>query len=355
MSCKTRRDEYTFSASPNGRELNGYIKDKGQILAKDFSEPEDEQHLIHRQNRLRDRPQSTPIRVTSAATPPTTESVPNPAPPSVAPALPVAPPPPRLLNRLKGDGLRTILEEKLLFVEVLECNHAEVLDTLKYHELEPFTRPRGHYIPSWVREFYFAYGELVPRNKKKASEFRPVKSVMVRGKEVECHNKYIDVVLGRLLYSVLPYHGLPIVPSLDDLKGWLAPLISGITPMWLGAGASIEKSDMNIASRVPWDPASDIEVTLFSSTNIRCIEAEFPREEVDRRRASPTDTSLEVDVDSLPAEASSSTPASEPSDSGRSRGLPLASMRVAKLERVTGQGTTGTMGRGALDRPYKWP
>uniref|UniRef100_M1DRF9 Uncharacterized protein n=1 Tax=Solanum tuberosum TaxID=4113 RepID=M1DRF9_SOLTU len=87
-----------------------HIARKGSAIEPDFSEPEDEQPLIHRQNRLRDRPQSTPIRVTSAATPPTTESMPNLAPPSVAPSLPVAPPPPRLLNRLKDDGLRTILE-----------------------------------------------------------------------------------------------------------------------------------------------------------------------------------------------------------------------------------------------------
>ncbi|KAG5585246.1 hypothetical protein H5410_045680 [Solanum commersonii] len=61
-------------------------------IKPDYFELEDEKPFIHRQNSLWDRLQSTPIRVTSAATPPTTESVPNLAPPSVAPALPVVPP-----------------------------------------------------------------------------------------------------------------------------------------------------------------------------------------------------------------------------------------------------------------------
>uniref|UniRef100_M1DRP2 Putative plant transposon protein domain-containing protein n=1 Tax=Solanum tuberosum TaxID=4113 RepID=M1DRP2_SOLTU len=201
-----------------------HIAKKEAAIDPDFSEPEDEQPLINRRDALWARSQSTTTSTPSAATPPTTETVPAQA-PSVTPTLPIAPPP-RLLNRLK-----------------------DVLDTLRYHEFEQFTQPRCPYLPSRVREFYITYEELVPKNKKKASEFRPVKSVMVRGKEVECHSEHVIVVLGRTLHSTLPYEGLPIVPSLDDLNGWLAPLIFNTTPRWIDVEAPIEKWDMDITSR----------------------------------------------------------------------------------------------------------
>uniref|UniRef100_M1DNH5 Putative plant transposon protein domain-containing protein n=1 Tax=Solanum tuberosum TaxID=4113 RepID=M1DNH5_SOLTU len=173
---------------------------------------------------------------------------------------------------------------------------------------------------------------------------------MVRGKEVECHSEHINAILGRPLHSVLPYEGLPIVQSLDDLKGWLFPMISDTTPRWMDAGAPIEKrrqidlgllTSQEMAMRakqrltslsfpvlitelcrhagVPRDPANDIEVTTSSSTDIRRIEAKFTREKVDKRRAAPADTSPEVNIESLPVEAPSPTLASKPSETTEDR------------------------------------
>uniref|UniRef100_M1DVM5 Putative plant transposon protein domain-containing protein n=1 Tax=Solanum tuberosum TaxID=4113 RepID=M1DVM5_SOLTU len=158
-------------------------------------------------------------------------------------------PPLRLLNRLKAKGLRTILEEKQLSRDGVVDRHPVVWDTLRYNRFEIFIRPCGPYILAWVWEFYSAYGDLVPQRKKKAIAFRPVESVMVRGWQVRCNNDDINFVLDRAINFVHKYHSLTTTETLDDLKGWLAPLIFDTTPRWIEVGAPIEKKDINVAAR----------------------------------------------------------------------------------------------------------
>uniref|UniRef100_M1DFL3 Putative plant transposon protein domain-containing protein n=1 Tax=Solanum tuberosum TaxID=4113 RepID=M1DFL3_SOLTU len=362
QSALRRVDRWTRQTSLNGRKLDAYIWPKVLKFFLRFQTSQTHTNLVfsifllsisilvvdwcsklgflcclalqsyfNRHLRLRASSQSTSTRVPLAITPPEVDSMLAQAPP-VTTALPIVTQS-RLLNKLKGDGLRTILEEKLLSTEGLDGKYSKLRETLYYHEFQQFTRTRGPYIPTWVRDFYTAYGELVPKSKKKASEFRPVKSVMVKGREVGSSSEHIKTILDRPLHSSLPYKGLHIAQSLDDLKGWLSPLISDTTPRrHIDLGLLISQ-DMAIRAKqkqtylpfpvlitelcrhagVPRVNARDIEVTPSSSTDIRPIEAKYIREEADRRRAVSADISPDIDVDSLPAEASSPTLAFGPS------------------------------------------
>uniref|UniRef100_M1DPD7 Putative plant transposon protein domain-containing protein n=1 Tax=Solanum tuberosum TaxID=4113 RepID=M1DPD7_SOLTU len=132
-------------------------------------------------------------------------------------APPVQGPPPRSLNRLKAEGLRTIFEEKSLSIDGVVDRHPEVWNTLRFHKFEVFTNPRGPYILTWVRELCSAYGELVPKWKKKASMFKTMDDVKVRGRKVKCSSSDINVVLGCSTDFMHDYPDLIKTQTLDDL------------------------------------------------------------------------------------------------------------------------------------------
>uniref|UniRef100_M1D8S7 Integrase core domain containing protein n=1 Tax=Solanum tuberosum TaxID=4113 RepID=M1D8S7_SOLTU len=73
-------------------------------------------------------------------------------------------------------------------------------------------------------------------------------------------------------------------------------------------------SDLCHQASVPFVAKMDAEVNSTSSTDIRRIEAEYMKDVAERRKKAPVDTSLVVDVESMEADTTQSTPANVPID-----------------------------------------
>ncbi|KAK4731572.1 hypothetical protein R3W88_024560 [Solanum pinnatisectum] len=99
--------------------------------------------------------------------------------------------------------------------------------------------------------------------------------------------------------------------GLNALKGWLAPLISDITPLWMEQ-SSLPFQDLITqlceAAKVSFRERIDVRITSTYCSDIQRIESDYLRDDAARRKLPPHNTTTVVDPDGLEAETIQPTP-----------------------------------------------
>lgn len=89
-------------------------------------------------------------------------------------AHPIESHPPKQMNRVQTEGLRTVLDEKRLSTYEVINKYPNIMDWLKFPKFQMFTKPCGLYIPRQVRELYSDYIGLIPQKKMQVVSFKVI-------------------------------------------------------------------------------------------------------------------------------------------------------------------------------------
>uniref|UniRef100_M1DLM0 Uncharacterized protein n=1 Tax=Solanum tuberosum TaxID=4113 RepID=M1DLM0_SOLTU len=142
-----------------------------------------------------------------------------------------------------------------------------------------------------IKELRTIIEDKVPQGKMQNGTFKSVDNVVVRGRKIKCESDAINAVLEctRRIEDDCQY--MIRTKTLENMKKWLAPLIFDGTPKWLEVGTFIENKDLNVPAR---------------------IEDESLKDEAEKKKAAPVDSSPVVDIQTLTAEAVLPTPSPGP-------------------------------------------